>query len=655
MHRLTAAVLLACVARVVPAQAPKITTAGDPSVRADTIYRLAVDPARFPEQDAAFLLDDGVVRAEADGRHTRTFRQIVQVLKPSGAERLQEQTFSYSPRHERLTINWIRVVRANGEVVSAKPSHVQDAEVPADTDDPVYSDRRVKRASLSGVAPGTIVDYSYTVEELKPAMPRDFYVGWGVSTGLQVARSRFVVDVPATMTPRILEENLNFARVEKTAGGRRVYTWATGNLPKIKRETFAADSNGVYMSLAVGASIAWEDVGRWYGNLARTREVASPWVTARVDSVVRAAGTRDDSIRAVHKWVAQDIRYVSIDLGSGGYQPRESEQVVRTGFGDCKDKATLFVVALRHLGIGAYPVLLSSTGHVQRQLPTIKQFDHEIAAVSTGSGYTFTDLTVGVVPYGDLPVAEQGGFALVVHPDGSSEQVTLPRTPLTANRTTIRVVATLDSTGILNGAYEESGEGAAQYGLRNLFYNPLDSAQRANLANAIAGKLFEGAEGDSLVGFDGKDLGAMARTTLLIRRGKAATPAGATMILHMPLASMSSLTAGAKELEAQEKRRFPIDPAQFWGVRTSWTELAISLPTGWHAQLPKSVKASSPFGTYESSYTEEKGVLRLTRRIIGSREVQPPEKIGDFIAWLRAVGSDDAKFIVLSRGTAAGA
>ena len=43
------------------AQAPVITPAGDPSVEADTIYRLAVDPSEFPEETAIFLLDDGVV------------------------------------------------------------------------------------------------------------------------------------------------------------------------------------------------------------------------------------------------------------------------------------------------------------------------------------------------------------------------------------------------------------------------------------------------------------------------------------------------------------------------------------------------------------------------------------------------------------------
>jgi hypothetical protein len=135
-RRLRSLVLVVAVPSLVRAQAPHITRAGDPSVRADSIYKLAVDAASLPEQDTAFLLDDGVLRLEADGRGTRTYRQIVQILKPTAVERYQEHSFSWSPGHERLTINWIRVVRPDGSIVSAKPTHVQEADVPASTDDP---------------------------------------------------------------------------------------------------------------------------------------------------------------------------------------------------------------------------------------------------------------------------------------------------------------------------------------------------------------------------------------------------------------------------------------------------------------------------------------------------------------------------------------
>jgi hypothetical protein len=70
--------------------------------------------------------------------------------------------------------------------------------------------------------------------------------------------------------------------------------------------------------------------------------------------------------------------------------------------------------------------------------------------------------------------------------------------------------------------------------------------------------------------------------------------------------------------------------------------------------LPKNVTARSPFGTYESNYTEANGVLRLQRTLTGDIGVQPPERIGELTAWMRAVAADDAKFIVLTRAAATG-
>jgi transglutaminase-like putative cysteine protease len=631
------------------AQAPRIGADGDPTIRADSIYRLAVDAAKYPEADAVFLLDDGVLRLEADGRGTRTYRQIVQVLRQSAVERYQEHSFSWSPHHERLTINWMRVVRPDGSVVSAEPTHVQEADVPASTDDPVYTDRRVRRVSLSGVAPGTIIDYSVTTEELAPYHPRDFFTNWSVNSGLDVVRSRYVIDLPAGVTPRIEERNLDFERVERTAGGRHVYTWAAANLPRIKGEPLAADSNAVFKTINLSAPITWGDIGRWYADLARPNVVMSPFVSARADSVVRGARTRADTIRALHKWVAQDVRYVGLDLGIGGYQPRTPEQVVKTGYGDCKDKASLFVAALTRYGIEADPVLLSATGGVRRGLPSIHQLDHEIAAVRQGSGWQFVDLTAGATPYGELPGDEQGEFGLVVHPDGASEVVTLPLQPASANHSLTRFVGTVDSTGLVDGRYEESGTGTQQYGLRSVFYDPLDSLQRAKFSNALAEKLFEGARGDSLAAFDGRDLQAQPVVRLHVSGGRAATVNGSTMILHMPFSSMGGLASAARELETGEKRRFPIDPLRFWGRRASDVEYLLTLPAGWRADLPRGIAAPSKFGIYRSEYSQQGNVLRLARHVEGVSGVQPPDAIADLIAWFRTLAADDARMIVLTR------
>src|SRR5438094_452704 len=165
------------------AQAPRITPAGDPTVKDDTIYRLAVNAADHADDDYIYLLDDGVVRLEADGRGSRTYRQVVQILTREAAETWGEQSFSYVSGRERLTLNWIRVVKPTGEVISSQPAHEQESIAPVAQEAPVFSDAKVRRVSSGGIAPGTLLDYSYTVETLKPVMPGDFQRGWRGTTG----------------------------------------------------------------------------------------------------------------------------------------------------------------------------------------------------------------------------------------------------------------------------------------------------------------------------------------------------------------------------------------------------------------------------------------------------------------------------------------
>jgi hypothetical protein len=636
----------------VAAQAPRITPAGDPSVRSDSIYRLAVDPADHPDESAVFLLDDGVVVVQADGQERRTFRQIVQILKQDAVERYAEHSFSWSPDNEQVTVNWIRVVRPDGSVISAGPAQQQESDVPAEMGAPVYANRKVIRVSMSGVAVGTIVDYSYTTVKKRSWVPGDFYQWWGVSTGLSVQRSRFIVDAPASEQVRIQERNLTFPVRTDRSGGREVRTWATGNLQRIKPEAFASDSNDLYMSVAVASPLTWDAIGRWYGALAQDRYLLPPDLVSKVRGMVVLARTARDTAAIIQRWVAQDIRYVSISLGIGGYQPRFPAEVVSSGFGDCKDKATLFVAALRALGLDAASVLTNSGGGVVRALPSLEQFDHDIAYVTLPEGRIYTDLTVAALPLGLLPQPLQGQFGLAVPPDGPVEVVTFPQETPADRLSRVTFTGQVEADGRVSGRYSEETTGSRQWALRDAFATPMDSAGRATFARRIAQSWFPGARGDSLQTFNGLDLSEPARISLSVEDGRALRRSGTNWILSNPLGGGDKFTDAADALEAQPVRRFPIDAAQVFGPEVDIITFRLRLPPGWRPQLPPSVHASSAFGDYEARYAFTDGVLEVSRTMSGTRGIFPPDRIGDLIAWFHEVGADDAPFILIEPAAA---
>lgn len=631
-------------------QAPRITPAGDPSVRSDSIYALAVDPAQYPDDPFVYLLDDGVLRYDADGRGSRTYRQVVQVLTNDGVETWAEQSFGYEPGHQQLTINWVRVLRPDGSIVSDAPTLVQDADIPAPMGNPVYTDQKVKRMSLSGVAPGTIVDFSYTLEEQRPYLPGDFYRSWSVHTSRLVRRSRYLVDLPASLTPNIVERNLLVPRRTATAGGRRTYLWAAQDVAAIRPEEFAADSNGVASSIEVGGAIRWSDIGRWYAGLARGREVLTADLRTELGQIVAGARTADDSLRAIHRWVAQDFRYVSVSLGVGGYQPRTPAEVRSAGYGDCKDKATMFVALARAMGFTAFPVLLNAGADVETRVPAIEQFNHAIAVVERPGGRVYLDLTSDVTPYGELPPSDQGQFALVVRPDGATEEVRLPQDPPSANRSETRISGELGTDGLANVTYIERASGTRQYGLRGMFTTALDSARKATFARNIATGMFPGATADSLRVFDGRDLQATPEVSLRIAKGQAARKSGGTMILNIPFNNMGPLADAATALEAKGPRKFPIDAGRVIGPITGLSQLTLTLPPGWQARLPEAVSVDGVWGRYTASFTQAGRILTVTRSLEGTRGIYPPSDVASLAAWLRAVAADDAPFVVLETG-----
>ena len=284
-------------------------------------------------------------------------------------------------------------------------------------------------------------------------------------------------------------------------------------------------------------------------------------------------------------------------------------------------------------------------------MPSIDQLDHVIAAFKRPheTKYEYADLTASLTPLGELPFGYQGEFGMVVHPDGAIEEITFPKSALTSNVSERRIVGALTADGVFNGTYSATATGASQYALRNAFENPLDSAQRARAANSIAGGVFDGAQGDSLIGFKGKDLAAEPTLSLVIRNGHAASMAGNNAILTNPFGSMSAFATVAHQIETAGPRRFPIDAVKLFGYGQAKMILRMTLPEGWHVELPPSVTAASVFGTYDSQYAQVGRDLVVTRTLTGASGVYRPDQLPILLKWIKDIAKDDAKLIVVEK------
>jgi len=296
-------------------------------------------------------------------------------------------------------------------------------------------------------------------------------------------------------------------------------------------------------------------------------------------------------------------------------------------------------------------VLLALNSKPDAAQPSIYQFNHAIAAVPDGSGWTFTDLTAEYVPYGAIPENYQGQFGVVVLPDGRAQEVRFPLLPSDSSTSVLRIAFVLDTTGHVDGRVIEEVRGNAALTARVAFSVPLDSARRKAIASSLAQRLFSSdATVDSLVAFDGRDLTAPTAISYHVKADRTFKRVGDARLFTMNVGLKGpSLTYKnlARELESRQPRLFPIDITQLLGTVSQVTDLRITLPVGWTAELPKNVLATSFFGRYESTWTQEGREVKLVRRLQGQRGVFPPQRISEMIVWLKAVGADDFEFLSL--------
>src|SRR5258708_28614955 len=125
-------------------------------------------------------------------------------------------------------------------------------------------------------------------------------------------------------------------------------------------------------------------------------------VRKKAQELTKGAETPTEKARRLYDFVARNVRYVSISLGVGRYQPHSAADVMQSGYGDCKDKHTLFSALLRAEGIQSYPVMIHSTRKLDADVPSPAQFDHAVTAarLGTGTGLTLLGTTPDVARHG---------------------------------------------------------------------------------------------------------------------------------------------------------------------------------------------------------------------------------------------------------------
>jgi len=616
-------------------------------------------PTYDEKTDAVLLYSETNVTVVSSDKIKTTVREAYKILRPNGRERGLVHIYFNPQRKIKSLHGWC--IPAQGRDFEVKDKDATEVSL-AFQGAELISDVKFKVLRIPAAEPGNIVGYEYEVEE-RPFFMQD---EWYFQERDPVRESHYSLQLPPAW--EFKASWLNHAEAKPNDAGNNLWQWAVSDVDAIRTEPAMPPFQGLVGQMIVtlfppgGKSatgfVAWNDMGRWYSDLLSGRLDASPEIKQQVATITAGKDTQLAKMQAIAQFVQNNIRYVAIELGIGGWQPHPAPEVFSNRFGDCKDKATLTRSMLREIGFDSFHVVINTErGAVTPETPAHHGFNHAILAIKLPDGLNdpslvatlqhpklgrilFFDPTDEMTPFGQIRGALQANFALMVTPEGG-ELLALPQQPSAMNSIERTAKLKLDSKGNLVGEVAETrlGERASseRWALRTVTKDsdrikPIESLLANSLSNfnITKARVLNLTVTDKPFGFEYAFESA----------GYAKNAGGLLLVRPRVLGNK-----GYSFLETKEPRKFPIE---FEGPARDTDTFEITIPEGYVVDdLPAPVDADYGFASYHSK-TEIKGNVIDYKRTFEVKELSVPvNRSEELRKFYRIIAGDERNTVVL--------
>lgn len=420
--------------------------------------------AQKPGADVAYLLDHEVTLLNSDGSTSNVVSLVVHAFNAQGRDRIMRQS---------VGAGWLRVLHAYS---------VDERGARTDA-----SAERSRSIYFRGMQPNSTLVLQYRLDTPPSGyLARYLSKSWtfqGVSD--QRSQSRFVLWMPTSST--LHEERVGpVERAESKVGEQLRVVWNLDDSAPLPAEQGMPTLGELTANIRLSTVPDWKTWLSWEQALLEGVFRDSPELDALAQKLGEGGPDAQEKLLRVHQFVMEEIRYQQ-DYESfiAGVKPHAAPMVLERRYGDCKDKAVLFITLARKLGLDAHFALVRTrtVGPVDDKVP-MQQFNHAIVYVPEQDGVAagFYDPTAELLDLDVVRSDDVGTRSLVFDPKtGVHTWRDIPYQAAEANRERISLALTLDAQGGAEGAMRMEAKGRTGSTLRRIAHNDelfRQSAQR---------------------------------------------------------------------------------------------------------------------------------------------------------------------------------
>jgi tetratricopeptide (TPR) repeat protein len=403
---------------------------------AASILKVVQDAQFFPDKNAVVLYAQGEIRFTSQGSEVRTSRLVYRIQSQEAVNSWGGTQLAWSPwRQDEPTIR-VRVINPDGSVWNLDPTTLVTGQAGSDGEG-VYTDQKTLQGPYPHVQVGSIIEEEITTVSHPLLAGSGIFDRWNFGSSVPVLVEELKLEVA-----RGLEFHLQTCGPQKLpwneSSSAQAKTWQvtlTHLLPLKDPENGLPRDVRLTPVVAFSTAPPWEKLSNLYGKLIDQKIQASP---VSLPPGLSSGSDLADTAVKLTRWVNSQVRYVGLELGQNSIIPYSPQEILKRGYGDCKDKAVLLTALLRKAGYKASVALLwdGSNSDIFPEVPGLDQFDHAIVWVDAKTPL-WLDPTSDYSRGTTLPPWDQnrralvtkiGGEALLTTPSPVPQDVTETRT-----------------------------------------------------------------------------------------------------------------------------------------------------------------------------------------------------------------------------------
>lgn len=157
--------------------------------------------------------------------------------------------------------------------------------------------------------------------------------------------------------------------VKSEIDGKKALAWTYENIEAIAYETMGPSVSQFFPYVSVvpskfhfdghdGSMETWEDYNKFYHTLNVDRDQLSDNMKSKVQGMINGLDGNQEKIDTLYQYLKDNMRYVSVQLGIGGWQTFDAAYVEHNKFGDCKALSNFMGGMLKEAGIDNHKVII---------------------------------------------------------------------------------------------------------------------------------------------------------------------------------------------------------------------------------------------------------------------------------------------------------